>query len=64
MPRWHCVAKEALRAEVVTLEADNEDRQEMRERGTYGEPFVRRGDVYELRLPKGVGREQQGRRFG
>src|SRR5674476_1671764 len=25
---------------------------------------VRRGDVYELRLPKGVGHEQRGRRFG
>jgi mRNA interferase MazF len=25
---------------------------------------VRRGDVYELRLPRGVGHEQQGRRFG
>jgi mRNA interferase MazF len=25
---------------------------------------VRRGDVYELRLPKGVGREERGRRFG
>jgi mRNA interferase MazF len=25
---------------------------------------VRRGDVYELRSPKGVGHEQQGRRFG
>jgi mRNA interferase MazF len=25
---------------------------------------VRRGDVFELRLPKGVGHEQRGRRFG
>jgi mRNA interferase MazF len=25
---------------------------------------VRRGDVYELRLPKGRGHEQRGRRFG
>ena len=25
---------------------------------------MRRGDVYTLRLPKGVGHEQQGRRFG
>jgi mRNA interferase MazF len=25
---------------------------------------VRRGDVYELRLPRGVGHEQRGRRFG
>jgi mRNA interferase MazF len=25
---------------------------------------VRRGDVYELRLPKGHGHEQRGRRFG
>jgi mRNA interferase MazF len=25
---------------------------------------VRRGDVYELRLPKGLGHEQHGRRFG
>jgi mRNA interferase MazF len=25
---------------------------------------VQRGDVYELRLPKGVGREQRGRRLG
>ncbi len=25
---------------------------------------MRRGDVYGLRLPKGVGHEQQGRRFG
>lgn len=25
---------------------------------------MRRGDVYELRLPKGVGHEQRGRRFG
>ena len=25
---------------------------------------MRRGDVVELRLPKGVGNEQQGRRFG
>jgi len=25
---------------------------------------VRRGDVFELRLPKGVGHEQGGRRFG
>jgi mRNA interferase MazF len=25
---------------------------------------VLRGDVYELRLPRGVGHEQQGRRFG
>jgi mRNA interferase MazF len=25
---------------------------------------VRRGDVYELRLPKGTGHEQRGRRFG
>ena len=25
---------------------------------------MRRGDVFELRLPRGVGHEQQGRRFG
>jgi mRNA interferase MazF len=25
---------------------------------------VRRGDIYNLRLPKGVGHEQRGRRFG
>jgi mRNA interferase MazF len=25
---------------------------------------VRRGDIFRLRLPKGVGHEQQGRRFG
>lgn len=25
---------------------------------------MQRGDVYELRLPKGVGHEQRGRRFG
>jgi mRNA interferase MazF len=25
---------------------------------------VRRGDVYELRLPKGIGHEQHGKRFG
>jgi mRNA interferase MazF len=25
---------------------------------------VQRGDIYELRLPKGVGHEQRGRRFG
>lgn len=25
---------------------------------------MRRGDVYELRLPRGVGHEQRGRRFG
>jgi mRNA interferase MazF len=25
---------------------------------------VQRGDVYELRLPKGIGREQRGRRLG
>ncbi|CAN5782643.1 hypothetical protein BH20ACT4_BH20ACT4_06560 [soil metagenome] len=25
---------------------------------------MQRGDIYELRLPKGVGHEQQGRRFG
>jgi mRNA interferase MazF len=25
---------------------------------------VRRGDIYELRMPQGVGHEQQGRRFG
>ena len=25
---------------------------------------MRRGDVYELRLPKGTGHEQRGRRFG
>ena len=25
---------------------------------------MRRGDVFELRLPKGAGHEQQGRRFG
>ncbi len=25
---------------------------------------MRRGDVFELRLPRGLGREQQGRRFG
>ncbi|WP_419911637.1 type II toxin-antitoxin system PemK/MazF family toxin [Candidatus Poriferisodalis sp.] len=25
---------------------------------------MRRGDVHELRLPKGVGHEQQGRRYG
>lgn len=25
---------------------------------------MRRGDLYELRLPKGVGHEQRGRRFG
>ena len=25
---------------------------------------MRRGDIYELRLPKGVGHEQHGRRFG
>ena len=25
---------------------------------------MRRGDVYELRLPKGVGHEQHGKRFG
>jgi len=25
---------------------------------------VRRGDIFELRLPRGVGHEQQGRRFG
>ena len=25
---------------------------------------MRRGDVFELRLPKGVGHEQRGRRFG
>jgi mRNA interferase MazF len=25
---------------------------------------VQRGDVYELRVPKGVGHEQRGRRFG
>jgi mRNA interferase MazF len=25
---------------------------------------VRRGDVFELRLPKGVGHEQRGRRYG
>ena len=25
---------------------------------------MRRGDIFELRLPRGVGHEQQGRRFG
>jgi mRNA interferase MazF len=25
---------------------------------------VRRGDVYELRLPKGIGHEQRGKRYG
>jgi mRNA interferase MazF len=56
--------KEALRAEVAALEADEEDQHEMQEVISLMRVFVQRGDVDELRPPKGVGHDQRGRRFG
>ena len=49
---------------MAALEADEEDRREMRDLAAVMESLRARGDVHVLRPPPEPGHEQKGRRFG
>ena len=65
IPPIGCAAASNWAAEVAALEADADDRSEMLEgRLVDGVAACSGGDVYRFKVPKGVGHEQQGERYG
>ncbi len=61
---WRTARRKALADEAAALEADETGRREMLHVAALMESLRAPGDIHEIRMPRGHGHEQQGRRFG